>query len=205
MMSTVMRLNRLRPKAAVVMAAIVFLAGITTLSLEANYLTNTDLKDGFAGWNGDGEAAFLTADGIEGADGDKGVIPVIKLPLSKGQARGVYQEIETKDNPSTFHARVQVYASNDFQRSKFASDYSSEINWRPGSVWYWSAECVPNVDFWIRVGPGYMYKLANLKPGQWVTVDAKWDSPMAAEDRAVYFFVPPGDGTVYIKNPSVTP
>ena len=204
-MSIATHLKRIRPRVGIIALAIVFLFGLTTLSLRANYLTNVDLKEGLAGWRGDGDVAFLAPDGTEGADGDKGVIRVIKVPLSKGQARAIYQEFEAKDNPSTLHARIEVYASSDFKRSTFANDYSPEINWRAGSIWYWSVECVPNVDFWIRLGPGYMYKLANLKPGQWVTVDAKWDSPMAADDRSVYFFVPPGEGTIYIRNASVTP
>ena len=185
--------------------AVLFLAGLMSFSLQADYLKNTDLKEGFACWNGDGEAAFLNPDGTEGAEGDKGVIPVIKLVLSKGESRAVYQEYETKDDPKTQHIRVQVYASNDFKRSTFATDYSPEINWKAGGTWYWTGEEIPNVDFWIRGSPGFIYKLANLKPGQWVTVDGRWDSPPPAEDRAVYFVVPPGEGTVYLRNAAATP
>ena len=184
--------------------AILFLAGVVPLSLGADYLKNTDLSEGFACWHGDGEPAFLNPDGTEGQEGDKGVIPVIKLPLSKGQPRSIYQEFETNDDPKSQHLRVQVYASSDFKRSTFATDYSSDINWKPGSIWYWSGECVPNVDFWIRGAPGYLYKMANLKPGQWVTVDGRWDSAPPAEDRSVYFFVPCGDGVVYLRNMSAT-
>jgi hypothetical protein len=185
--------------------AVLILAGMMPFSLRADYLKNTDLKEGLAGWHGDGESAFLNPDGTEGAEGDKGVIPVIKLVLSKGQVRVVYQDYETRDNPKTQHLRVEVYASSDFKRSKFASDYSSDINWKPGGVWYWTGEAVPNVDFWIRGAPGYLYKLANLKPGEWVTVDGQWDTPPPAEDRTICFIVPPGDGTVYLRKPSATP
>ena len=185
--------------------AVVLLAGMMPLTVRANYLINTDLKDGLSGWHGDGEAAFLTPDGIEGAEGDKGVIPVIKIELSKGEPRSVYQDYETRDDPKTQHLRVQVFASSDFKRSTFASDYSPDINWKAGGTWYWTGEEIPNVDFWIRGSPGFLYKLANLKPGQWVTVDGRWDSPPPAEDRAVYFIVPPGDGTIYIRNASATP
>jgi hypothetical protein len=181
------------------------LVAIMPLAFSAEYLQNKDLKQGFSCWHGDGEPAFLNPDGTEGQEGDKGVIPVLKLPLSKGQPRAIYQEYETRDSPTTQHVRLQVYASSDFKRSTFASDYSPEINWKAGSIWYWSVECVPNVDFWIRVGPGYLYKLANLKPGEWVTVDGRWDSPPPADDRGVYFFVPPGNGTVYLRNFSATP
>jgi len=185
--------------------AAVFLAGMTTLSLQADYLTNTKLTEGLAGWRGDGEIAYLNPDGTEGAEGDKGVITVIKLTLSKGSVRSVYQEFDTKDHPTTQHLRVEVYASSDFKRSTFASDYSQDINWKPGGTWYWTGEAVPNVDFWIRGAPGYLYKLANLKPGAWVTVDGHWDTPPPADSRAIAFMVPPGNGVIYLRNPSATP
>jgi hypothetical protein len=204
-MTTSTRANRLRrPPSPLTLAALI-LAGMIPLSLQANYLINTDLSEGLAGWRGDGEAAFLNPDGTEGVEGDKGVIPVIKIALSKGEPRAVYQEYETKDDPKTQHLRIEVFASLDFKRSTFASDYSSDLNWHAGQTWYWTGEAIPNVDFWIRGAPGFLYKLANLKPGEWVTVDGRWDSPPPAEDRTVSFFVPPGDGAVYIRNPSATP
>lgn len=185
--------------------AAVFLAGMMNFSLQADYLKNADLSEGLSCWRGDGETAFLNPDGTEGAEGDKGVIPVIKVALSKGSPRSVYQDYETKDNPKTQHIRVEVFASSDFKRSTFATDYTPQINWRAGQIWYWSAEAVPNVDFWIRGAPGFLYKLANLKPGEWVTVDGRWDSPPPAEDRTVAFVVPPGDGAIYIRKAAATP
>jgi hypothetical protein len=185
--------------------AALILVGLIPITLRADYLTNTDFKEGLAGWHGDGESAFLNPDGTEGAEGDKGVIPVIKIALSKGSAHAVYQDYETKDSPATQHIRVEVFASPDFKRSTFASDYSPDINWKAGGTWYWSGEEVPKVDFWIRGSPGFLYKLADLKPGQWVTVDGRWDSAKPAQDRSVYFIVPPGDGMIYIRNPSVSP
>ena len=186
-------------------AVVGLMLAMMPVALGGEYLKNTDLKEGFSFWHGDGEPAWLAPDGTEGAEGDKGVVAVIKLPLSRGQPRAIYQEFETRDNPKTQHIRLQVYASHDFKRSTYASDYSSDINWKAGSIWYWSEECVPNVDFWIRGSPGYLYKLANLKPGQWVTVDGRWDSPPPSDDRAASFFVPPGVGTVYLRAFSVTP
>ena len=180
------------------------LAGLMAITVQADYLSNTDFKEGLSCWHGDGEPAFLNPDGTEGAEGDKGVIPVLKIALSSGQSRAVYQDYEATDNPKTQHIKVEVYASADFKRSKFASDYSQEINWRAGQTWYWSAEAIPNVDFWIRGSPGFIYKLANLKPGQWVKVDGRWDSAPPGEDRTVSFIVPPGTGTVYIRNPSAS-
>jgi hypothetical protein len=187
------------------MLAAFVLAGMMPLTLQADYLKNTDFKEGLSCWRGDGKTAFLNPDGTEGAEGDKGVTPVIKIALSHGQPRAVYQDYETRDNPPTQHIKVDVFASNDFKRSTFANDYTSSIHWQPGGVWYWSAEAIPNVDFWIRGSPGFIYKLANLKPGEWVTVDGFWDSAPPAQDRSAYFIVPPGEGTVYIKNPAARP
>ena len=104
------------------------LAWMVPLSLQADYLKNTDLSEGFACWHGDGDPAFLDPDGNEADDGDKGAVPVIKITLSKGESHAVYQEYETKDNPKGLHIRVEVYASEDFKRSAFASDYSEDIN-----------------------------------------------------------------------------
>src|ERR1700722_7032655 len=115
--------------------AVLILAGRMPFSLQADYLKNTDLKEGMAGWHGDGEAAFLNPDGTEGAEGDPNVIPVIKIALSKGSPRAVYQDYETRDNPTSQHLRVDVYASSDFKRSTFASDYSPTINWHAGATW----------------------------------------------------------------------
>jgi hypothetical protein len=195
----------MRAPSSILLAAFILAATMPLLLRADEYLKNTDFKEGISCWRGDGHPVFLKPDGTEGDEQDTGVIPVIKLELSKSNPRAVYQEYETHDTPGTQHLRVEVYASSDFKRSTFPNDYSQDINWKPGGVWYWSGEAVPNVDFWIRGAPGYLYKMANLKPSQWVTVDGFWDQAQKAEDRAVCFFVPPGTGTVYIKNPSAKP
>lgn len=183
----------MRASTLIIMTALI-LAGTMSFSLRADYLKNTDFKEGSQCWRGDGQAAFLKADGTEGADGDKDVVPVIKITLSKGQRRAVYQEFQPKDAPARLHVTVQIFASVDFKRSSHVSDYQTD-DFIP----------MPNTDFLIRLLPDYYDKTARLKPGEWVTVDCEWGSPTPADDRSVYFFVPPGDGTVYLKNPSVTP
>jgi hypothetical protein len=199
-----MRRNRLVPRAGLVAALAAFVwAGMMPLSLHADYLKNTDLKEDFAFWHGDGDPAFLNPDGTESDDGDKGAIPVIRIPLSKGEGRSVYQECEIKDDPKSLHIRVEVYASLDFKRSTFASDYSDDINWRSTGIYYGDQE-TPNADFWIHEMPGTIYQLSDLKPGEWVTVDCQYDITSPADQRTIYFGVPPGEGTVYIRNPSVS-
>lgn len=198
------RVRLMRASSLVTLAALV-LAGMMPLSLQADYLKNTDFKEGISCWRGDGKPAFLNPDGTEGAEGDKGVTPVIKIALSHSQPRCIYQDYETRDKLPTQHIKVDVFASSDFKRTTDTSYYTSSIHWKPGGVWYWSGEAIPNVDFWIRGSPGFIYKLADLKPGEWVTVDGFWDSAPSAQDRSVYFIVPAGEGAIYIKNPSASP
>ena len=95
-----------------------------------------------------------------------------------------------------------VSASADFKRSKFPTDYSQDIHWTDGSTWYWSAEAIPDVDFWMRGAPGFQYRMANLKPGHSVKIKAEWDAGASATDRTISFFVPAGTGAVYIHKAS---
>lgn len=178
------------------------LAGMSVLSLHAdNYLRNADMKNGFSSWRGDGNTAFIKPDGTEGVDGDPDVIPVIKMTLG-GQSRSVYQEIETRDKPTTMHVKLEIFASSNFKRSDNKSDYNTF--WKPGSVWYWSAIVIPEVDFWVRGGMNtWFYKVINLKPGAWTTLDGHFENQDPNQDRVIDFCVPAGKGTIYIKNPVV--
>ena len=193
----------MRPPSPIALVVFV-LVGMLPFSLRADYLKNTDLSEGFACWHGDGDPAFLDPDGTEVDDSAKGAVAVIKIPLSKGELRAVYQQYETKDNPKGLHFHLEVYASFDFKRSSFASDYSDDINWRSTGIYYGDQE-TPNADFWIHDMPSTLYKLANLVPGEWVTIDCDVDVTTPADGGIVYFGVPPGVGTIYIRNASVTP
>jgi hypothetical protein len=165
---------------------------IAPLALGDNYLKNADFKEGSQMWRGDGQQAFLKPDGTEGQDGDPGVTPVIRVNLSPGQRRVVYQEFQVHDSPATLHIKLDVYASIDFKRSTRADDYASD-------------DPMPNTDFMVRLVPEYFQQTFDtVKPGEWVTLKADWSSPQATEDRAIYYFIPPGVGVLYIKNPVVT-
>ena len=180
------------------------MAGATTLSLRAddtttNYLKNADLKNGFSSWRGEGNIVFLKPDNTEGADGDPDVIPVIKMTLG-GESRSVYQEIETRDKPTTMHVKVEVFATPEFKRSTEPGDFNT--HWQPGSIWYWSAIVLPEIDFWIRGGMGtWFYKMSNLKLGAWTTVEGHFENQDPNEDRVLDFCVPIGHGAIYLKNP----
>lgn len=183
-----------------------------TSSNEGGYLKNADLKAGWTSWHGSGEIAFLKADGTEGAEGDPDVTPVIKVMLSHGQSREVYQEYEVRDKPSNLTLRVEVFASSDFKRSTNKNDYTSvgplHANaWR--TPFSWPDIVIPNSDFWIRGGPAASYNLMyipqDLQPGAWTTVGSTWQLLDTPTTRIIYFCVPPGTGTVYLKNPSAKP
>jgi len=167
------------------------MAGGMPLSLHAEYLTNTDFKEGSQMWRGDGRTVFLRPDGTEGDENDPGAVPVMKIALSKWHSRSVFQDYKTPDNPNTQNVKVQVYASIDFKRSRFADDYVSD-------------DYVPNADFCIRLLPGELDSTSDLKPGEWVTVKGKLQSLTAANDRTICFLIPPGDGIIYLKQPSIT-
>ena len=174
-------------------------------SLRADLLKDNTMQEGVSIWKGDGEVAYLLPDGTEGAEGDKDVMQVIKVSLSKSHPRYVYQDYEAPANLAHLNVAVEVFASFDFKRSTFPTDYSQDQHWTPGSTWYWTGEETPNVDFWIRGAPGYQYKMANLKPGQWVTIKASWDAGASATDRSLCFFVPCGDGAIYLRKANANP
>jgi hypothetical protein len=167
------------------------------------YLKNGDLKEGWTYWHGSGEMAFLNKDGSEGSEGDKDVIPVIKIPLSHGESREVYQDYNIGDSPDTLNFNLDIFASKDFKRSSYKTDYNSNLMGNTED-WSWYV-VVPCADFWIRSSPAaYFYITRPLMPGAWTTVNYSWPLSLKVDSRTVYFCVPPGDGVVYIKNPSIT-
>ena len=179
--------------------------GLAPLAFAAELLTDNTMQGGLSVWKGDGDVAYLNADGTEGQQGDQGVTQVIKIALSKSHPRYIYQEFTAPGDLARLNVTVELYPSFDFKRSTFPDDYSQDEHWTAGSTWYWSAETTPKVDFWIRAAPGYQYKLANLKPGQWNTVKASWDAGASATDRTISFFVPAGEGAVYIRKANASP
>jgi hypothetical protein len=139
-------------------------------------LHNSDLKDGLSGWHGDGRIVYLDANGNETDDADAGGAPAIKLRLAN-DSESVYQEYETHKSPTTLTISIDAMPSKDFRRTTEASAYTAK--WSAGGTWYWTgAAVVPPVDFWIRGGPGWYYKLASLKAGVWTTIKGRSTSRM---------------------------
>lgn len=179
---------------------------------QPDYLINTDLQEGLSGWHGDGETVFLKPDGTEGGQTDPGAVRVFKLRLSS-TPRSIYQEFRTSDYPATLHVKVDIYPSADYQRSHSPGDYTPELLGSARGNFEWPAFGVPQADFWIKAGPAstrggfeyWYFVTAYARQGQWLTVEHTFDDVERIDDRSVYFCVPPGVGTLYLRNPSVKP
>jgi hypothetical protein len=166
------------------------------------YLKNADFKKGKSKWLGDGDLVFLKPDGTEGGEEDPGATPVLKLKLKKSESNLLFQEFRTKDKPKTLQVSVEIKASDDFKRLEESELYTQ--TWKAGSTMYWTGVEISPVDFWIRVGPGWLYKLAKAKK-DWQKVEGRWENVMESDERLLYFCVPPGEGALYLRNPVVTP
>jgi len=164
----------------------------------ANYLTNADLTDSLGGWNGDGERVYLRTDGTEGNADDKDAVPCIKLRLTDG-VQSVTQEYETNDQPPSLHVTVQIYASKDLKIAPFPDDQTTG----DGSHYVGNVR-VPDGDCWVGEEPSHTRRGVPLKLGQWNAVDLVIRHMKQINDRTLSFNVPPGQGTIYIRTPSVT-
>ena len=179
------------------LAWVVFVGAV--ISAQADLFKNTDFSNGLAGWHGDGRMVYLAADGTEKDEAGPGLTPAIKLRLSHDPQQ-TYQEVEVRNNPSKLDISVEVMPSANFRRSREASDYN--VKWSPGGTWYWSSDAIPDVDFWIKGAPGFFYKPVNLQTGQWLKIESHFENLKSTDAFTINFCVPPGDGAIYIKNPS---
>src|ERR1700677_789384 len=176
---------------------------VATLPLHADdYLKNTDFKEGFAVWHGQGDVVFLKPDNTEGEESDPGAVQVLKIALGKGSPHTVTQDIDTNDNPDTINVSVDIYATPDFARSTFPSDYTDGLKWKEGVIFFGWDGVVPPVDCWVTSMPDYVYRTVGLTPGAWKNLKFKFSSYTEITSRTIGFSVPPGTGIVYIRNPS---
>ena len=182
----------MRTHIAWILVAILLLGTAPIALAGGNMLRNTDFKEGSQLWRGDAQEAYLKPDGTEGTELDKDAVPVLRVSLSHGQRRAVYQDFRMTGAPRHLDIQVEVYASLDFKRSVHAEDYVSD-------------DYSPNADFGCRLLPDYNDRTAELKPGKWTTVKLTIPIFQASDEKTLIFFIPPGSGVVYIKNPSATP
>jgi hypothetical protein len=185
----------------------VALVGLLEIPVPANELTNSDLSNRLDFWHGDGFIVFLNPDGSEGQEGDGTVTPVIKINLTN-EPHFVYQELRTISSSNILTVKVDIMPSSNFKRSDIDHDYNR--NWSVEGTWYKHGGplAIPAVDFWIRCSNGakeWAYRLANITAGQWTTVIGRFMGMRPIEGREIYFCVPTGEGSIYLKNFSVEP
>ena len=177
---------------------LVVLAWFVLTPAFANYLTNADLTDSLGGWNSDGERVYLRTDGSEGTADDKDAVPCIKLRLGDN-VQSVTQEYETQDQPPSLHVTVQIYASKDLKIAPFPDDQTTgDGSHYVGTIY------VPQGDCWIGEEPSHFKHGIQLKLGKWNAVDTVIHRMKQVSDRTISFNVPPGQGVIYIRTPSVT-
>jgi hypothetical protein len=169
-------------------------------------LANSDLKEGMAGWHGDGSLVFLNPDGTEGSEGDPGVTPVIKLELTRSGVRSVYQEVSVRDQSTQIAYKVEISAASKIVRSTSRDDYTSELFDYHTGDFHWTAIGTCNTDFWLRAGsdPNWYYVLGQPSVGQWTTVSGSASVDPNSNSLNVLYCVPPGEGAVYLRNPSAS-
>jgi hypothetical protein len=184
---------RFRPLLGLLLAA----AGLWAVPSPAvagdDLMVNTDFARGCQGWHGDGHVVYLKPDGSEGDENDLGAIPVMKIALEHYQAHAVYQALNTHPVLAKVQVSLEVFASADFQRAA------------PADSVVMDAPTLMQHDFMIQVNPDSLQTPADLQVGQWTTVNASFELLKAANDRGIYFLVPPGKGFVYLRKVSVTP
>lgn len=167
----------------------------------AELLKNTEFGNGKAHWKGGGQVVFVKPDGTEGTASDPGTVRALRISLKKKEPQSVYQEFATKDRPKTLKVTVQYMASPDFKRTEDEKLYS--ISWTSGT-YFWTAVVVPHADFWVRVSPGWLYRIGGQASTKWQTLQGTWNDALPVEERAIHFCVPAGEGNLYIKDPVVT-
>ncbi len=62
---------------------------------------------------------------------------------------------------------------------------------------------IPQSDFWVRLGPGWVYRTANVTP-KWTTMDVTFKNVAPTRYRVICFCVPCGKGSIYIRNTQVS-
>lgn len=177
------------------------LAFLGSSATRAELLKNTDFGSGKSHWKGGGQVVFVKPDGTEGAASDPGAVRALRISLKNKEPQSVYQEFPTKDRPKTLKVTVQYMASPNFKRTEDESLYS--ISWTSGT-YFWSAVVVPHADFWVRVSPGWLYRIGGQASATWQTLQGVWNDALPVEERAIHFCVPAGEGSLYIKDPVVT-
>jgi hypothetical protein len=135
-------------------------------------------------------------------------IPIIEIKLKNTQFADFFQKFRTAKEMDVMNAEVVFKGSSDFKLNDKATVFDREINWKPGSFWYWSMLVHPKVDVLMRLDKkdNYMYKLDAVKPGSdWQKMKVHWDDVGGGMDVGFHILAAPGHGSLYIKSVTLTP
>jgi len=169
----------------------------TTGFAQGNDLFNPKFTEGTSGWHGIGEVVYLKSNGEESIDPVEGAVQVLKIPLKPTASREITQEFTTVDQPTQLYMHLEMSASRDFKRG--AEQDNSTAPWKANVTKVTSRVVIPNSDFWVRLGPGWVYRTANVTPN-WTAIDVTFKNVAATRYRQISFCVPCGKGSVYIRN-----
>lgn len=154
-------------------------------------------------WRRAGKIVYLDAAGAVVEKGTEGAKPVFALDLTPNRWTIAEQVFRNKDKAKSITILVRLKASADFSRNDSA-DYS-DVNFKAGGTYYWSAIVYPKVDFFVRLADAtHNYGLIDLKPGGgWQTLKLRLDDLNPAQrERTLFLNAAPGSGTIYIESVS---
>ncbi|PTX95068.1 hypothetical protein DB345_12285 [Spartobacteria bacterium LR76] len=173
--------------------------GLFLNSTIAQEVDNPDFSKGKTGWMGDGKVVYFAADGTISETAAAGAVPGLKIELSKNEWKEVHQNLRPKQKDTEIQYSVQVMADPTFVRLPESKDYS-DVDFRQGSGYAWSALVYPKCDFLMRVHDDtWYYRPRSLTPlGTWKTFSESFPN-LKARQREIALLFPPGEGTIYVK------
>lgn len=171
---------------------------MTGLVRAEELIKNGDFTSGKSGWSGNGQIVYLDSDGNEVKDERLGT-PAMAVVLSKTAFTDISQRIRTERDAPTLNASVTVSADERFWMDEKSSRYG-DVNWKPGSTYYWSSWVYPKAPIVLAVKASTnLYRMGDFSAGQKnVTLSADWDLGNKGTSGQLTIIFPPGDGTVYV-------
>lgn len=154
-------------------------------------------------WRRAGKIVWLDASGNVVEKGTADSKPAYQLDLTPTRWTVAEQSFRNKDKSKSMTITVRLRASADFTRND-AAEYS-DVNFKAGGTYFWSAIVYPKVDFFIRLADAtHNYGLIDLKPGgDWQTLHLRLeDLSPTQRDRTLFLNAAPGTGSIFIESVS---
>lgn len=172
-------------------------------AVRAQEFENGDFSRGRERWSGDARVVYLTADGQISSKKEEGQ-PIMEIPLQKTAFTDLSQKFHTREKVMEMEVEVVYRGSDNFARNDSAPRYSS-LDWKPGGVFYWSANEFLRVSLCLKLkDAGYCYGLADVKPGgDWQTYKVHWKQLKGLKEHEIWILAPPGEGSIFVKSVKV--